>query len=277
MDSPRASATQIKFNLLFLMGRLILIWFAARIGGPREQSNEWNELLFSRRQPAPTKSTLHSINKEKLLIFLFWFHEVDWFLLAINFLLNGLSLLFLIVGGLWAAGRQWLRPKEKTNKQTQFKFKMKDKAKRVKSTIQWKQVDEMKLMELIEWNQCGNWIGWLNGAPSGSAVSSSFIPIDCWPASPLAPQSMEVRPALFFFSSSLSLPSAFIKRRQAESERLIELRKISWICLMGGYGWGPSPLPQPASIPFSIKENSISPPLPSFTNWRKEEEQLELN
>ena len=31
---------------------------------------------------APTKSTLHSINKRKIKVFLFWFHEVDWFLLA---------------------------------------------------------------------------------------------------------------------------------------------------------------------------------------------------
>ena len=32
-------------------------------------------------------------------------------------------------------------------------------------TIQWKQVDGMRLMKLIEWNQCGNWIGLIERGP----------------------------------------------------------------------------------------------------------------
>ena len=50
-----------------------------RMGRMKKLKKNWRRM---RQSTAPTKSTLHSINKEKLLIFLFWFHEVDWFLLA---------------------------------------------------------------------------------------------------------------------------------------------------------------------------------------------------
>ena len=74
-----------------------------------------------------------------------------------------------------------------------------------------------------------------------------------------------------FSSSLLHCSSFFIHWMRQLGQHSIELKKISWICLMGGYGWGPSPLPQPASIPQLILHCFISPPLPSLLYWREEE------
>ena len=116
---------------------------------------EWEKLIWlvcwGGWRPSHIENEINEIN---------WMNNGGW-------RLNGLLFFFCFVGGLWALQRQWLRPKEQTKKEKQFKFNKsfhneRSGARRLFPSIEW-------LMKLKKESEESN----TSGAPSSSGCAAS--------------------------------------------------------------------------------------------------------